>query len=99
MFTQEEQYAKWMAACRLAAKGRPLSDHSYEPEVKSIKAFLEMQHPSSVVQSPVVNASSLDIAVEDYVPHRFSKKPKGKVRKRLKPFPPPGIPVPPPPTY
>lgn len=76
---QEEQYAKWMAACRLAAKGRPLSDHSYEPEVKSIKAFLEMQHPS-VVQSPVVNSSSLDIAVEDYVPYRFSRKFKGKVR-------------------
>lgn len=68
-----------MAACRLAAKGRPLSDHTYESEVKSIKAFLEMQHPS-VVQSPVVNPSSLDITVEDYVPHRFSKKLKGKVR-------------------
>lgn len=79
---QEEQYAKWMAACRLAAKGRPLSDHSYEPEVKSIKAFLEMQHPS-IVQSPVVNSSSLDIAVEDYVPHRFSRKLKGKVNKSI----------------
>ncbi|VVC42485.1 Hypothetical protein CINCED_3A004027 [Cinara cedri] len=77
----EEQYAKWMAACRLAAKGRPLSDHSYESEVKSIKAFLEMQHPS-VVQSPVINPASLDISVEDYVPHRFSKKLKGKVRQQ-----------------
>lgn len=77
---QEEQYAKWMAACRLAAKGRPLSDHTYESEVKSIKAFLEMQHPS-VTQSPVISPSSLDISVEDYVPHRFSRKLKGKVRE------------------
>lgn len=76
---QEEQYAKWMAACRLAAKGRPLSDYSYESEVKSIKAFLEMQHPS-VIQAPVISASSLDIAVEEYVPYRFTKKLKGKVR-------------------
>lgn len=68
-----------MAACRLAAKGRPLSDYSYESEVKSIKAFLEMQHPS-VVQAPVISPSSLDIAVEEYVPHRFTKKLKGKVR-------------------
>lgn len=67
-----------MAACRLAAKGRPLSDHSYESEVKSIKAFLEMQHPS-IIQSPVISPSMLDISVEDYIPHRFSRKLKGKV--------------------
>ncbi|XP_026819935.1 unc-112-related protein-like [Rhopalosiphum maidis] len=79
----EEQYAKWMAACRLAAKGRPLSDHSYESEVKSIKAFLEMQHPS-IIQSPVISPSSLDITVEDYIPHRFSRKLKGKmVQQRI----------------
>lgn len=67
-----------MAACRLAAKGRPLSDYSYESEVKTIKSFLEMQHPS-VTQSPVISPSSLDITVEEYVPHRFTKKLKGKV--------------------
>jgi kindlin 2 len=78
----EEQYAKWMAACRLAAKGRPLSDHSYESEVKSIKAFLEMQHPS-IIQSPVINPSMLDISVEDYIPHRFSRKLKGKLVQRI----------------
>lgn len=67
-----------MAACRLAAKGRPLSDYSYESEVKTIKSFLEMQHPS-VTQSPVISPSSLDITVEEYVPYRFTKKLKGKV--------------------
>ncbi|EEB19040.1 conserved hypothetical protein [Pediculus humanus corporis] len=40
----EEQYAKWMAACRLGAKGRSLADSSYEAEVKNIEAFLKMQH-------------------------------------------------------
>lgn len=71
-----------MAACRLAAKGRSLSDHSYESEVKSIKAFLEMQHPS-VIDAPVFSPSSLDITAEDYVPHRFIRKLKGKVKVRV----------------
>lgn len=71
-----------MAACRLAAKGRSLSDQTYESEVKSIKAFLEMQHPS-IIQSPIINPSSLDINVEDYVPFRFSRKLKGKVKFKI----------------
>ncbi|XP_050531297.1 unc-112-related protein-like [Daktulosphaira vitifoliae] len=78
----EEQYAKWMAACRIAAKGRPLSINTYESEVKSIKAFLEMQHPA-VIQSPVISPSSLDINTEDYIPHRYARKLKGKLVQRV----------------
>lgn len=72
----EEQYAKWMAACRLAAKGRSLADSSYEVEVKNIAAFLKMQHPAP---SPAINPNTLDIVPEDYVAPRFNKKFKGKV--------------------
>lgn len=65
-----------MAACRLAAKGRSLADASYEAEVASIQAFLQMQHPAPV---PAINPASLDITPEDYVAPRYAKKLKGKV--------------------
>ena len=41
--SQETQYAKWMAAFRLASKGKTMADSSYDSEVHGIEAFLEMQ--------------------------------------------------------
>lgn len=76
----EEQYAKWMAACRLAAKGRSLADSSYEAEVSSILAFLQMQHPAP---TPAINPASLDINPEDYVAPRILRKLKGKLVQRI----------------
>lgn len=73
---QESQYAKWMAACRLAAKGRSLADATYEAEVASIQSFLQMQHPSPM---PAINPASLDILPEEYVAPRYFKKLKSKV--------------------
>lgn len=67
-----------MAACRLAAKGRSLADASYETEVNSITAFLQLQKPAT---TPAINPNSLDINPEDYVAPRFAKKLKGKVIK------------------
>ena len=67
-----------MAACKLAAKGKTLADRSYDSEVKSIQAFLSMQHPAS---QPVINPSTLDINVEEYVAPRFLRKIKSKVIK------------------
>lgn len=65
-----------MAACRLAAKGRSLADSSYEAEVSSILAFLQMQHPAP---TPAINPASLDINPDDYVAPRIVRKLKGKV--------------------
>jgi len=65
-----------MAACRLAAKGRTLADASYESEVNSITAFLQLQRPAP---APAINPNALDIVPEDYVAPRFAKKFKGKV--------------------
>eukprot|EP00095_Tigriopus_kingsejongensis_P007015 maker-scaffold232_size243569-snap-gene-0.17 protein:Tk07015 transcript:maker-scaffold232_size243569-snap-gene-0.17-mRNA-1 annotation:"unc-112-related protein" len=76
----EGQYAKWMAACRLAAKGKSLADSSYDAEVKSIQAFLSMQHPAN---APVINPETLDINVEEYVAPRFLRKLKSKLRQRI----------------
>ncbi|CAH0383935.1 unnamed protein product [Bemisia tabaci] len=76
----EEQYAKWMAACRLASKGRSLADSSFEAETRSIAAFLQMQRAAP---APAINPASLDITPEDYVPSRFTKKLKGKLVQRI----------------
>uniref|UniRef100_A0A1W7R995 Unc-112-related protein n=1 Tax=Hadrurus spadix TaxID=141984 RepID=A0A1W7R995_9SCOR len=67
----EEQYAKWMAACRLAAKGKTMADSSYETEVKSIVEFLSMQHPAT---TPAIPPSQVDINPEDFVAPRFLRK-------------------------
>jgi kindlin 2 len=75
--SQEHQYAEWLAACRLAAKGKTLSDSSFEMEVNSIKAFLSMQSPAA---TPAINPNSLEIVAEDYVAPRFARKIKSKVR-------------------
>ncbi len=73
----ESQYARWMAACRMAARGRSMADSGgYDAEVKSIQAFLSMQHPAA---QPVINPATLDINVEEYVAPRFLRKMKSKV--------------------
>ncbi|XP_068201311.1 unc-112-related protein-like isoform X1 [Palaemon carinicauda] len=71
----EEQYARWMAAMRLASKGKSLADSSYDSEVKSILAFLSMQHPAP---APVINPESLDIQPEHYLAPRFVRRIRGK---------------------
>ena len=65
-----------MAACRLAAKGKSMADSVYDSEVKSIQAFLSMQHPAS---QPVINPATLDINVEEYMAPRFLRKMRSKV--------------------
>ncbi|KAL0994095.1 hypothetical protein UPYG_G00117690 [Umbra pygmaea] len=37
------QYSRWMAACRLASRGKTLSDSSFSSEVQNIQSFLAMQ--------------------------------------------------------
>ncbi|XP_022913813.1 unc-112-related protein-like [Onthophagus taurus] len=76
----ESQYAKWLAACKLAAKGRSLADSSYDSEVQTITEFLQMQKPS---EKPAINPNSLDIQPEEYVSPRYLKKIKGKLIQRI----------------
>lgn len=76
----EEQYAKWMAACRLAAKGRSLADSSYDSEVASIKSFLSMQKPA---QAPAVSIDPNNIEPNEYLAPRFVKKLKNKSTNRI----------------
>ena len=67
-----------MAAFRLAAKGKTMADSGYNSEVKSIQAFLSMQHPAC---QPVINPATLDIQIEEDVAPRFFRKMRSKVRK------------------
>ncbi|XP_025834084.1 unc-112-related protein-like, partial [Agrilus planipennis] len=76
----EHQYAKWMAACRLASKGRSLADSSYNSEVKTILDFLQMQKPTN---SPTVDPNSYNIQPEDFVAPRFLRKLKGKLVHKI----------------
>ena len=72
---QKDQYCKWMAACRLASTGKTMADSSYETEVQSITAFLNMQHPAP---SPTINPEHTKLQPEDFVSPRFLKKLKTK---------------------
>ncbi|XP_058467995.1 unc-112-related protein isoform X2 [Malaya genurostris] len=76
----EDQYAKWMAACRLASKGRSLADSSYDSEVSSIKSFLSMQKPAQVA-AVTINPNNID--PNEYISPRYSKKLKNKAVTRM----------------
>lgn len=76
----EDQYAKWMAACRLASKGRSLADSSYDSEVASIKSFLSMQKPA---QAPAVTINPNNIEPNEYLSPRYAKKLKNKSVMRM----------------
>lgn len=73
----EDQYARWMAAFRLASKGKTMADSTYTSEVQGIKAFLSMQK-RQVANTPTITTENNDIRVEDYVSYRFLKKHKAK---------------------
>uniref|UniRef100_A0A8D3CJS1 FERM domain containing kindlin 3 n=1 Tax=Scophthalmus maximus TaxID=52904 RepID=A0A8D3CJS1_SCOMX len=73
----EQQYAQWMAACRLASKGKSLADSSFQSEIKSIHSFLAMQrtNPSSHGNTP---ANDESINTHSLVSPRYHKKYKTK---------------------
>lgn len=82
--SQEQQYAQWMAACRLGSKGKTLADSSFQSEIQSIRSFLAMQktnsgsHGNAPANDESINTNSL-------VSPRYNKKYKTKqVPKRWK---------------
>lgn len=85
-FFQEEQYAKWMAAFRLASKGRSIGEASYETERESILALLNMQRPTSSSSQANSHTNKFDIQPENFVSTKFVKKYKIKqVRQKNSP--------------
>ncbi|XP_069750141.1 fermitin family homolog 3-like [Narcine bancroftii] len=73
----EEQYAKWMAACRLAAKSKTMADSSYQSEVQNIRSFLTMQRTNSRPQA-ASDSGTEDINTRSLVSPRYQKKYKIK---------------------
>ncbi|XP_027758038.1 fermitin family homolog 1 [Empidonax traillii] len=71
----EDQYARWMAACILASKGRTMADSSYQPEVQKILSFLQMKNMSAQATS---DPESVDMKPECFVSLRYTKKYKSK---------------------
>uniref|UniRef100_A0A8C4Q4G8 FERM domain containing kindlin 3b n=1 Tax=Eptatretus burgeri TaxID=7764 RepID=A0A8C4Q4G8_EPTBU len=74
----EEQYARWMGACRLASKGRSMADSSYQTEVDNILSFLRLKHANPDMQALDMQGLPLDIVPESLVSPRYCKKYKGK---------------------
>ncbi|XP_078412549.1 fermitin family homolog 1 isoform X1 [Cetorhinus maximus] len=73
----ETQYAKWMAACRLASKGKTMADSSYPTEVYDIQSFLKMKNVNSVPQV-MRDPNAMDLNPESLVSPRYLKKFKTK---------------------
>ncbi|XP_063300073.1 fermitin family homolog 1 [Pelobates fuscus] len=73
----ETQYAKWMAACILASKGKTMADSSYRPEVQSILSFLKMKNRNNTSQVPT-DMETVDMKPECFVSPKYSKKYKSK---------------------
>lgn len=74
---QENQYARWMAACVLASKGKTMADSSYRPEVHKILSFLKMKNWSMSPQA-VSDTENVDMKPECFVSLRYTKKYKSK---------------------
>ncbi|VDN07026.1 unnamed protein product [Thelazia callipaeda] len=77
----EHQYARWMAACRLASRGKTMADASYNLEVDSIKKLLQMQS-GGVQNNAAKNYPSVelppDFNVDEFVSQRYARRARSK---------------------
>ncbi|CAI5452021.1 unnamed protein product [Caenorhabditis angaria] len=79
----EHQYARWMAACRLASRGKSMADASYQQEVESIRNLLKMQS-SNGNENGTLNRKATavklpsDFNVDEYVSNRYVKRARTK---------------------
>lgn len=81
-FSNEEQYARWFGAFKLAVKGRTMADAmNYENEVRQIIDLLALQHPivSGGNNKSLISQSQIhDLPLEDYIATRFLRKVKSR---------------------
>uniref|UniRef100_A0A6I8N4A1 FERM domain containing kindlin 1 n=1 Tax=Ornithorhynchus anatinus TaxID=9258 RepID=A0A6I8N4A1_ORNAN len=69
----EDQYARWMAACVLASKGKTMADCSYQSEIQNILSFLQMKNRNTTSQ-PLSDPESMDMKPECFVSPGVQKK-------------------------
>ncbi|EDW73509.1 uncharacterized protein Dwil_GK17582 [Drosophila willistoni] len=74
------QYAKWLAACRLASKGRSLADSSYESEIDQILSLLQIQKPLPGIP---VDIDPISVDPLDYLSPKMLRKLSNKSVQRI----------------
>ncbi|MGH0139650.1 UNVERIFIED_CONTAM: hypothetical protein FKN15_042579 [Acipenser sinensis] len=74
----ENQYAKWMAACMLASKGKTMAYSSYQTEVRNIQSFLKMKDLNSTQAQAAPNLEAMEMNSDCFVSPRYVKKYKNK---------------------
>ncbi|XP_026314837.1 unc-112-related protein-like [Hyposmocoma kahamanoa] len=80
----EEQYAEWVAACRLGSRGRSLADAAFTTEAAAVKTLLALQRPQPGAALSQQHVPHLDrLNPENYLAPRFLKKLKGKFTQRV----------------
>jgi len=82
VFDTGDEYASWMAGCRMVMKGRPLAKQGYEQELSSIRAFVAMQNKADTGGSPTGDHEELK--PEDLVgPHLLKKKKSKEIARQI----------------
>ncbi|KAL0819834.1 hypothetical protein ABMA28_007860 [Loxostege sticticalis] len=80
----EDQYAEWVAACRLGSRGRSLADPTFVTEAAAVRTLLALQRPQPGAALHQQNVPHLDhLQPENFLAPRFLKKLKGKFTQRL----------------
>lgn len=76
-FDNENQYARWMAAFKLASRGKPLTDSSYEEEVRTTLDLFNLQYSAPAIHTlPVSNKNN--IRADEYIAPKHSRA-RGRV--------------------
>ncbi|XP_046971165.1 unc-112-related protein [Vanessa cardui] len=80
----EDQYAEWVAACRLGSRGRSLADSAFSSEAAAVKTLLALQRPQPAAALNQHSLPHLDhLQPENYLAPRFLKKLKSKFTQRV----------------
>lgn len=76
LFSDKDEFCNWTAACRLASKGKPISDSTYDGEIELVKTMCNMQEHSQTLKlnRNKTTIHTEDIKTEDFVSARVSKK-------------------------
>lgn len=78
-FDTENQYAKWMAAFKLASRGKPITDPCYEEEVRTTLELFNLQYSQPHSSSPSLSLTgNNNIRIDDYVAPKHSRS-RGRV--------------------
>nr|NP_001408900.1 unc-112-related protein [Spodoptera frugiperda] len=80
----EDQYAEWVAACRLGSRGRSLADSAFATEAAAVRSLLQLQRPQPAAALNQHSLPHLDhLQPENYLAPRFLKKLKSKFTQRV----------------